>query len=349
MRISVDKVMESLNEEEAQSLLKQVLLRIDLIETTSYPEKQFVTDLLDLKRRIYGVHDFRTNPRKEYEDQDVRKIHIVFDESSGGSLGVALKKNLGTVGEKVISFPDILSKGPVWQLHTQEGVRNRKDWLFYHINLDEEYLEGYEDKFAKVREQIEAIPPTLPITIWYGDNAHEQTGLRFALYLLQQASNPIFLINSTHEYNRVFSDKIRKYYPLSTSEISPEKLAAIYHRSPTEEVDPKQRKRLETEWSVLSSSKENLRIWQNGQVDAVSEDFLDDLIIKLLRNIHKERGSSDFVKSARLIGEVIGHSSQLVGDDFVEYRVRQLIVNGIFDLKGVPKAMRFYEVKFHSS
>jgi hypothetical protein len=38
----------------------------------------------------------------------------------------------------------------------------------------------------------------------------------------------------------------------------------------------------------------------------------------------------------------------VVVDGFIEYRVIELIVNGIFEIKGVPKAMRFYEVKFHS-
>jgi len=51
------------------------------------------------------------------------------------------------------------------------------------------------------------------------------------------------------------------------------------------------------------------------------------------------------MKSARLIGEVIGNVDQYIGDGFVEYRVRLLIMNGIFEIKGVPKAMRYYSVK----
>lgn len=80
----------------------------------------------------------------------------------------------------------------------------------------------------------------------------------------------------------------------------------------------------------------------------MSEDYLDDFINQSLHKLHKERGNSDFIKSARLIGEVIGHSLHVVGDGFIEYRVRELIVNGILDIKGVRKAMRFYEVKFRS-
>lgn len=41
----------------------------------------------------------------------------------------------------------------------------------------------------------------------------------------------------------------------------------------------------------------------------------------------------------------MGHLDQYIGDHFFEYRVRRLIVNGVFDLEGVPKAMRYYSIK----
>jgi len=51
------------------------------------------------------------------------------------------------------------------------------------------------------------------------------------------------------------------------------------------------------------------------------------------------------MKSARLIGEVIGYLDQYISDEYFEYRVRHLITNGIFEIEGVPRAMRFYSVK----
>ena len=46
------------------------------------------------------------------------------------------------------------------------------------------------------------------------------------------------------------------------------------------------------------------------------------------------------MKSASLIGGALAHLNQYVGDLFLEYRVRNLIYNGVFDIKGIPKAMR---------
>lgn len=65
-------------------------------------------------------------------------------------------------------------------------------------------MDGYVQEFANVRAQIDAIPEDIPINIWYGGNSHEQTGLRLALYLLKEKSNPIKMINATKEYHTVF-------------------------------------------------------------------------------------------------------------------------------------------------
>lgn len=64
-----------------------------------------------------------------------------------------------------------------------------------------------------------------------------------------------------------------------------------------------------------------------------------------MKKLHQNKQNKDFIKSARIIGEVMGHLDQYIGDHFFEYRVRRLIVNGVFDLEGVPKAMRYYSIK----
>lgn len=40
------------------------------------------------------------------------------------------------------------------------------------------------------------------------------------------------------------------------------------------------------------------------------------------------------MKSVRLIGEVLGHLEQYVGDAFMEYRLKKLIEAGIFEYEG---------------
>ncbi|MGN7384043.1 DUF3658 domain-containing protein [Paenibacillus sp. SAFN-117] len=47
-----------------------------------------------------------------------------------------------------------------------------------------------------------------------------------------------------------------------------------------------------------------------------------------------------FLKSARLIGEAIGYCEQDIGDSFFEYRLRELIYEGVLEIKGVPAGIK---------
>ena len=104
-------------------------------------------------------------------------------------------------------------------------------------------------------------------------------------------------------------------------------------------------KRFVQEWDSLANKQEVLRIWQNGEIQSVADNFYDQYIINTAKRLHNKQKNKDFMKSAMLIGEVLAHLGQYVGDLFLEYRVRHLIYNGLFDIKGIPKAMRYYSVK----
>lgn len=153
-------------------------------------------------------------------------------------------------------------------------------------------------------------------------------------------------MDTSQQYKNQFDIPDTDWYPLHTGEITSEKLRIIYEkRRKVSPVSQEVRKKLEEEWQELSSTQEVLRIWENKGIRSVDETYYDDYIINKAKKLHKERKSNDFMKSARLIGEVIGHLDQYIGDEYFEYRVRCLIINGVFELEGVPKAMRFYSVK----
>ncbi|WP_391209525.1 DUF3658 domain-containing protein [Psychrobacillus sp. L4] len=133
---------------------------------------------------------------------------------------------------------------------------------------------------------------------------------------------------------------------MGTGEVAPEKLKVIY--AANKNVQPLTAKlcyKLADEWEKLSETTEVLRIWEDGEIKNVPENYFDAFIVDKARYLHREQGKLEFMKSARLIGEVFGHLNQYTGDEFIEYRVRQLIFNGIFEIEGIPKAMRFYSVK----
>ncbi|WP_243355494.1 DUF1835 domain-containing protein [Bacillus litorisediminis] len=266
-------------------------------------------------------------------------VHIVTSESAAGSLRVGLERP-----KTVIGFPDSFSIGPLWKLHEKIGQSNRNEWLFENINYEQEDYE-YENKYTNTLREIEDIANHVPIYIWYGNNADEQTGLRFFLYLLRDKTNEIFLINGT-ELNERFCATEEDQSFLHTSQIEPKKLRIIYENNKEEKpLSDQKRNQFHKEWETLSQTKEVLRLWKNNQIKGVPEYHYDPLIIETIEKLHHKQGIKDFIQTGSVIGEIVKQMNAYINIFFLEYRIRHLVYSGVLALKGIPKSMRHYSVK----
>ncbi|MBD8069717.1 DUF1835 domain-containing protein [Bacillus sp. PS06] len=334
-----------LSAEEAKSLLFQMYLRMNLLKETGYSEREFINDV----GKIFETVSKLTNEREDVKKHvQAEKVHILFGLSSAGSLRMALKKMKVHEAEQIISFRDIFSIGPIEQLHERSGQERRIHWMNKVMNADDDFPD-YLTGFYNTINLITSIPEHVPIMIWTSDSAHEQMGLRYALYLLKDKTNDIKVINTTKAHAEHFSRPDIQYTILSSGELFHEQLQMIYEQSHPKTLSEDERKELEQEWLALAETNETLRIWRNGQIKSVEEDYFDKYIINLAKKLQLKRGRDEetelFMKSARLIGEVIGHLDQYIGDQFFEYRLRMLVDKGVFEMKGDMKAMRFYSVR----
>ena len=272
-------------------------------------------------------------------------FHILFGRSQSGSLNQMLKKMGADKTETIISLWEILSIGPIQELQEKRGVENRFVWLEQHMNDRYNELSDYRQSFEKAFEQLQSIPEGRPITIWTAENAHEQTGLRFVLHLLKGRTNLITMINTTHYYSELFNTKDLSYIISHTGEITSDRLQVIYEQSKHDKpLNDSERAMLEQEWMKLASSHELLRIYQDEKIESVSIDHYDSYIVNLARRLQRECGPEKFMPAMRLVGEIIGHLEQYVGDDFLEFRVRILVQDGIFEMKGKFEGMQFYSI-----
>jgi hypothetical protein len=332
------RILKDSTEDEVKSLLLQMFIRTHSVEEMKqYSEEQFV---VDMKKTYHDFLNYKKEQANIAKHTQYKAVHIAFGHSPAGSLKLALTEMGLQNEEKVISFSDMFSVGPVWRLHEEMGLQNRYDWLRKHINMDDEILDNYQDNFHHTVSEINKVET--PINIWIGPNAHEQTALRYVLFLLNEKTNDVFVMDTTNQSDL----KEPEFFPLHTGELSSDKLRIIYEKNrknnPLSKIE---RKKLVGEWEQLSTKHEVLRIWDKEEIHSVSESFYDDQIINTVRKIHTERNNHEFIKSARIIGEVMGQSQQYIGDQFLEYRVRHLIVNGRLEIEGVPKAMRYYSVR----
>lgn len=326
----IKKSIEQLTEQEAKSLLFQHFLRLQMLEEKNYPESEILTSM---KKECQAL----LKHASETKQHPYHTVHVAFGDSPAGSLKIALPKD-----EKVIRFSDQFSIGPVHQLHTEKGLDQRKKWLFLHINLDEECLDTYIEEFQQVLTEMRNIPEHIPIYIWTANNAHEQTGVRLVLHILKEKKNDIRILNISTAFQNLWPSII----PVHTGELGKDQLKTIYNTYKIEQpLTEKIHQKLAGEWQKLTETIGLLRIWENEQIRNVPESYFDSFIIEKARYLHNGQNKPEFMKSARLIGEVLGHSDQYVGDVFFEYRVRQLILQGVFEIEGVPKAMRYYSVR----
>lgn len=80
-------------------------------------------------------------------------------------------------------------------------------------------------------------------------------------------------------------------------------------------------------------------------IHSFPEDYYDTFIKSRAKKLHAKQKEKDFMKSARLIGDVLGRLDQYVGDGFLEYRLKKMIAAGVFEAEGSLLAMRFYSVR----
>ena len=285
------------------------------------------------------MNEFHQNNRNI--EREYNAVHLVCGESPAGSLRVGLGRE-----NKVIGFPDFFAVGPLQELHEKAGRKRRYEWLRNHLYYPNDFIENEnENRFSKTLAEIDAIPDYVPIVIWTAENANEQTGARYLLYLLKEKTNDIFLINTTIAYQELFNTSEYQYFYFHTGEVQPEKLNNIYQMKLTTPLTIEARTRAEKEWIALSWTEGVVRIWNNNEIEAVDEDYFDELIVSTARKIHAKQEEKDFIKSGRLIGDVLGHIDNNVGDAYLEYRLRHLINTGVFEINGIPKGMMYYSVK----
>lgn len=330
------RIIDDMPEDEARSLLQSLLIHLD--EMDSKTNEDVLKILTNIPKQLIE------SQKPERRMAESKHVHIVFGDSPSGAIRYMLQQ-ANYSEDYVLSFSDAFSIGPIQKLETENGQKIRQQWLARHLHAYDLYFEeDYLPAFQRSMEELQSIPKEMPITIWKANNAHEHTGLCFVLSQLQERKN-IRIINTSKAHRELFSAEEAIQAIRATGELIPEKLAVMYETYKSAPLlEETVRNDREEEWEKFSNSTAVLRIWDDNKVVAVKEDYFDAFIMECAKRVGTKEA---FCKSARVIGEVLGHLEQYVGDDFLEYRLRMLIEKGVFEVEGSLRAMRYYSVKWN--
>jgi hypothetical protein len=337
------KKLRELQHGEVNSILDEVLRMTAQSAAEGEAERRTLADRI---LRLWSEREQQSRRSRLGADEMRRHVHIVFALSDAGSLKVTLSELGKRLENEVLAFNDLFSVGPIGNLDQEEGQRCREQWM------NERFPSHRGSSFANRENRIEqmiqtlgSIPESKSVTIWCADNAHDQTGLRFALHLLGDRKGPVRVVNAS-DACKSFSPYAGDEPPYALGLIPRERYGEIVGRFELlAPMEADERRQYEAEWLELCGQAHTLRFWRNGRIVGVAEEVLDSGITGAVRKLRDEVGEDGFVKAGRVVAEVFEHTNQLIGDSFLSYRMWRLISDGVLEFKGLPGELYQYAVR----
>ncbi|MEO2210184.1 DUF3658 domain-containing protein [Paenibacillus amylolyticus] len=346
------RMLNRMNEHELRSLLRMLYMKSALVVKRQEKQGEKV-DFADTMQSLFRDLDTpldlgRLEQQALAEVDKPNEIHITFGDSPLSSLKMGMSTLPDQEKRSFFSMDDDYAVGPLGDLTHRAALQRRHLWLTERMCLNdrEAYALHELESLFELNATIQSFDSKKSIIIWCANNAREKTGLLYVMYLLRNSESPIYLIETSGLYQHLFDRPDVQYDVLHTGEILPEKLLAIWHVcSEQEPLSKQERLQLEQDWLELSVQPGLLRMMENGVIRSLTEDALDEYIMQKVRELTPNWEPGKYIRAARIVGEVIGTSSQHINDAFVEYRLRQLVLQGQLEMDGKPLAMRYYSVR----
>ncbi|ATP39495.1 hypothetical protein CSE16_05200 [Solibacillus sp. R5-41] len=274
----------------------------------------------------------------------MQTVHIIFGESAYGSLRFAMKGKL----ETIIAFPSFFGEGPVQDIHTKNGLKNRLQWLENNYLFDVEDSERYKQLFELGLQQVEQITEGTKIIIWTCENAAEQFGLRFVTKILAKKKVTCYTCNTFFNMLELYKGKDTWTEIRRSGEMGAEEMKKFMGNEWMELVTDELFATYQKEAEQLLANDCSVRTWRHGKMHYEDENRDDAFIIKLAKMLHSEiQDEKTWLNAARLIGQVLGGSEHDISDSWINYRVHKLIEQGFFQYEGDLSEIRKYKVKLN--
>jgi hypothetical protein len=265
-------------------------------------------------------------------------LHIVFGQSSEANLKAAFDLDPQLAGE-ILCFEDDLAVGPLFILDTPEGRTARREWWNNMLEIpavvpaEGEEVAPPEDPVRSLKGRLRE-EEELEVWIWAGQNACDVSGYFWLISQLDRFSGRIHLV---YLNNLPFlNEKNGVFYPTHLSQILPKEF--IKAKKLAREVSLAEFELDGDEWHRLMNENAGIRLLEGGKkLRGEPAGFFDKDLLQAT--------TKDFQKANKVIVQVTGKFKYPVMDQFLSWRIKELIKEGKIESKGELKTMRDFEVK----
>lgn len=277
-------------------------------------------------------------------------VHIVFGEPSVAPIQGAFELDEQLKGD-ILYFEDDLSIGPLFILDTKDGQAGRRQWWNQLAGVEsapaapllienegeaqpvEEETSPDPEKFKELKARLKA-DPELQVWIWAGQNARDVSGYFWLVSQMYDFAGRVFII---YLNNLPFlNEKGGVFYPTHLHQILPKeflkakKLARAISLAEFE-LDG-------DEWSRLMNENAGLRLLEGGKkLRGEPAAFYDKDLLAA--------STAEFQKANKVISQVTGKMKYPVMDQYLGWRVKELVKQGKLESRGELKTSKDFEVK----
>lgn len=257
----------------------------------------------------------------------LKDIHIVFTSSARGLFIQCKKFDLDSI--QLICLEDCLNLGPICDLDSVEEIEKRNNWLSKvfevptYVNGDIEAIKSFIENYKNEK-----------IYLWTGHAASEIINTARLLYRLQPKNNNVFVFDfSNFSMKNIHGEIVYPRCLNATGLSQVDEVEKHFHQLTDEDVS-----KFKKLWKKVKFG--NSLLWildKNGQIVEKEETYFDSLLLSYCTH--------EFQHPARIIGYTLCDVDFNIGDLYLHYRMKQLVLMNKLEICGKLEKMQDYKVK----
>jgi hypothetical protein len=243
-------------------------------------------------------------------------VHVCYCANGGENIAELIQDR---PKQRLLRFYDALNQGPLKDVHIPSGIQAREAYWNNICSINPEFSSrglGYTTTELGTGVLLPAPTANESAMIWLGQTSNEQMMLRAVCAYWPKTDLWVADVR-----------QLKPWFPATFPSVpcfTPQALAQL--ESMAERLKVEHQRELADEWHELIRQDHLLRIYQDGKIRGVAEDFFDAFLLNAC--------TSEWQFQARVAGNCQANSGySSVGDVFLFYRLELMAQRGLVEFQ----------------